>query len=111
MSPHGEHKGESATNGAQNGAHTNGTQTNGTHTNGHDAREKGVSEKVVQPTETQKSGNKKTSSTGALMQLRRASRRPLPTEMGDGTYRNILRRPTLMQDLKSFGLGGEYIQL
>ncbi|KAK9441774.1 heme peroxidase [Metarhizium brunneum] len=110
MSPHGEHNGESATNGAQNGAHTNGahtngTQTNGTHTNGHDAREKGVSEKVVQPTETQKSGSKKTSSTGALMQLRRASRRPLPTEMGDGTYRNILRRPTLMQDLKSFGLG------
>ncbi|TWU75932.1 hypothetical protein ED733_006304 [Metarhizium rileyi] len=102
MSPDVEHEGESATNGTQNGIHTNGTQTN----SGHHDREKEASRKEAYPTQVQTSEKrKKTSSIGALMQLRKASQRPLPTEMGDGTYRNILKRPTLMQDLKSIGIG------
>ncbi|KAH8127213.1 heme peroxidase [Trichoderma asperelloides] len=38
---------------------------------------------------------------GGLMQLYRASRRPLPSEMGDGTYKKVVNRPTLMQDLST----------
>ncbi|ATY62963.1 fatty acid [Cordyceps militaris] len=37
----------------------------------------------------------------AWLKLRAASRRPLPTEMGDGTYRLVKSRPTLLQDLRS----------
>jgi linoleate 10R-lipoxygenase len=85
--------------------------TNGTQTNGHDSQEKSASQKVTYTEQTQKAGKQKTSSLGTLMQLRKASQRPLPKETRDGTYRNSLKRPSLMQDLKSFGVGGESIQL
>ncbi|TFB06849.1 Linoleate 10R-lipoxygenase [Trichoderma ghanense] len=38
---------------------------------------------------------------GGLMQLYRASRRPLPHQTGDGTYPAVRNRPTLMQDLST----------
>ncbi|UKZ76518.1 hypothetical protein TrVFT333_004224 [Trichoderma virens FT-333] len=38
---------------------------------------------------------------GSLMQLYRASRRPLPNKTGDGTYQVVRNRPTLMQDLST----------
>lgn len=109
MSPGVEYKGESVANGAQNGIHTNGTHANGngTQANGHHKQEQDASKKLIQPTQAKSSEKKKASSIGALMQLRKASKRPLPTERRDGTYLTILKRPTLMQDLKSFGIGGE----
>lgn len=45
---------------------------------------------------------------GGLMQLYRASRRPLPSEMGDGTYKKVVNRPTLMQDLSTITFAGKY---
>lgn len=44
---------------------------------------------------------------GSLLALRKASQRPLPTEMGDGTYRPLVKRPTLVEDLRSLGIPGE----
>lgn len=121
MSPGVEYKGESVANGAQNGTHTNGTQANGSQANGtkangsqangHHTQDKDTSKKLNQSTHAKRTEKKKASSIGALMQLRKASQRPLPTERRDGTYRTILKRPTLMQDLKSFGIEGEQIVL
>lgn len=48
----------------------------------------------------------KGSPVGAFLQLRKASRRPLPTEMGDGSYRAVVKRPSLIQDIRSIGLKG-----
>ncbi|KAK5995433.1 Linoleate 10R-lipoxygenase [Cladobotryum mycophilum] len=39
-----------------------------------------------------------------LRDMYKASRRPLPTELGDGRYRNIPNRPSLTEDLKSIKL-------
>lgn len=50
---------------------------------------------------------KKTSKIGNFMALRKASKRPLPTEMGDGQYRAIANRPTLKDDLGVIGLNGK----
>jgi linoleate 10R-lipoxygenase len=44
---------------------------------------------------------------GSLMQLYRASRRPLPNETGDGTYQMVRNRPTLMQDLNTITFSGK----
>ncbi|KAL7924797.1 heme peroxidase [Trichoderma austrokoningii] len=48
---------------------------------------------------------------GGLMQLYRASRRPLPNEMGDGTYKKVINRPTVMQDLRTITFSGNIIDL
>lgn len=45
---------------------------------------------------------------GGLMQLYRASRRPLPHQTGDGTYPEVKTRPTVMQDLSTLTLSGKY---
>jgi linoleate 10R-lipoxygenase len=111
MSPDVQSKGESAANGAQNGFHTtNGSQANSSNVNGHHPQDKIDPKKMTQLRQADRLQKKKGSSIGALMQLRKASKRPLPTEMGDGTYRSILMRPSLVQDLRSMGKGGEYIQ-
>lgn len=52
----------------------------------------------------------KTVKNGGLMQLYRASRRPLPNEMGDGTYKQVINRPTLMQDLSTITFSGKSVQ-
>ncbi|KAG5978462.1 hypothetical protein E4U55_006209 [Claviceps digitariae] len=112
MSSSGEINGEQhIAKDVQNGAHVNGANgangtngtsqtSNGNHNNGKDALNQ-----VSRPRRGQTSEkNKKPTSSGSLLQLRTASKRPLPTERGDGTYRDILRRPSIIQDLKSFGL-------
>lgn len=45
---------------------------------------------------------------GSLMQLYRASRRPLPNKTGDGTYQVVKNRPSLMQDLSTITFQGNY---
>ena len=42
-----------------------------------------------------------------LLQLRRLSQRPLPTQMGDGTYRQVVQRPGFRADLRTVSLAGE----
>lgn len=81
----------------QNGQ--NGKSLNG-HTNGASAPKPVAS--------SSGSKQKKAGVVSSLMALRKASRRPLPTEMGDGSYRAVKQRPTLAQDLRSFGKDGEY---
>jgi hypothetical protein len=51
--------------------------------------------------------SKKNSKLASFKAMREASRRPLPTERGDGSYREVAKRPTLRDDLKSFGMDGE----
>ncbi|KAG5949373.1 hypothetical protein E4U53_005905 [Claviceps sorghi] len=113
MSSSGEKHGEQhVANGAQNGSHasgtngTNGTNVKGQTSNGNHHQDKDALNQVTRPKRGPRSvKNKKPSSSGSLLQLRTESRRPLPTERGDGRYRDILKRPGLIQDLKSFGLG------
>lgn len=54
-------------------------------------------------------GPKKGSSKGlisTMLKLRAASQRPLPTEMGDGSYRAVMKRPSIVQDLRRIGISG-----
>lgn len=41
------------------------------------------------------------STLGNIMTIRKASKRPLPTDRRDGTYPVVVKHPTLGQDLKS----------
>lgn len=43
----------------------------------------------------------------SIKKLRLASKRPLPTEMGDGSYRNVQKRPGLKQDVRRLRKQGE----
>lgn len=55
-------------------------------------------------------GPQKKPKEGALAnfkKLRQASKRPLPTEMGDGSYRPVVARPTLKQDLRRLRMSGK----
>ncbi|KAF4508626.1 hypothetical protein G6O67_004977 [Ophiocordyceps sinensis] len=109
MSPGEERRAEAARNGARN-AHNgarNGAQndngivqTNGARVNGHRHSSSGVNKDGKPPTASRKPAM---GETWALSHYRQASRRPLPTEMGDGSYRALLKRPTLVQDLRSIG--------
>ncbi|PNY27468.1 Linoleate 10R-lipoxygenase [Tolypocladium capitatum] len=121
MSPDGESNGEGAQNGAhhqvQNGTHANGNGAhhqgqNGTHANG--TRQNGVhgrsSDARTNVSQIMSSSQPKKSESWSLSQFRQASRRPLPTEMGDGSYRAVVKRPGLMQDLRSIGWGGKYLK-
>lgn len=91
----------------KNGQHSNVKLSNGEHINGNAKDAK----KVKQSAPGGESKGKRNSVISSLMQLRQASKRPLPTEMGDGSYRVVPNRPTLMQDLKSFGKDGEWDML
>ncbi|KAG6027330.1 hypothetical protein E4U41_000966 [Claviceps citrina] len=101
LEANGEHVG--------NGAHANGTHDQAKDASNQDARlQPGQeAEKKTMMMKTKKKNSKKEKNPSALahlLQLRTASRRPLPTERGDGTYRTALKRPGLVQDLRSFGL-------
>lgn len=61
------------------------------------------------PSSKVKSSKEKSSLIGTLMKLRRASKRPLPKETGDGSYRTIVNRPSIIQDLKTIGFKGIFI--
>ncbi|PHH75249.1 hypothetical protein CDD82_4522 [Ophiocordyceps australis] len=53
--------------------------------------------------EQKQSGKGRHEEKWTLSMFRQASQRPLPTEMGDGSYRVVAKRTTLMQDLRSLG--------
>ncbi|KAJ6784027.1 hypothetical protein PWT90_00314 [Aphanocladium album] len=71
-----------------------GKQLNGTH-----PQQRAPSSQYPKATKPSKQGSD--SRLSGFMKLRAASRRPLPTEMGDGTYRFIKNRPSLFKDLRS----------
>ena len=81
----------------------NGGANNASQTNGHltDRNAQGGTRG-----EAKQQTAKRQSNMATFSKLRKASRRPLPTERGDGTYREVLQRPTLMQDLRSLSLAG-----
>lgn len=79
--------------------------TNG-HSIGVSPREPQLLPKYPKPSKGSKKGSE--SHLAGLMKLRAASRRPLPTEMGDGTYRFIKNRPSLLRDLRSMTYSGRY---
>jgi hypothetical protein len=90
MAPAYDQNGESATNG----------------TNGHGKQELSAtspkeSSKRSQAAVPKGSGGSLLSN---IMSLRKASKRPLPTDRGDGTYREIVRRPGISQDLRSLSM-------
>lgn len=103
----GEHAARRAQNGAQNGTHANGAHAVDHTSNGNHQYSKDGQNQVLQRNGKTYQTNRKHSSVASLLQLRTASKRPLPTERGDGTYRDISKRPGIIQDLKSFGLRGE----
>ncbi|KAF5017298.1 hypothetical protein F66182_10796 [Fusarium sp. NRRL 66182] len=74
----------------KNGVSTNGHQ-NGKETSGPTATKQ--TKTATQPSE------KKDGLVKSIKKLRVASKRPLPTEMGDGSYRKVENRPTLKQDV------------
>ncbi|KAG6315855.1 hypothetical protein E4U44_001059 [Claviceps purpurea] len=100
----GEHAAHRAQNGAQNGTHANGAHAVDHASNGNHQYSKDGQNQVLRRNGQTSQTNKKHSSVASFLQLRTASKRPLPTERGDGTYRDISKRPGIIQDLKSFGL-------
>ncbi|KAI9147556.1 Linoleate 10R-lipoxygenase [Paramyrothecium foliicola] len=118
MSNGKEFNGDTAYNGFhQNGDHQNGEEKNGYRNghqngqqdrNGHDSKQQNVNVKSVGS--SHKIGSTAGSSSGSgslisnLRQLRTLSKRPLPTEMGDGTYRKVDKRPGILADLRSVSL-------
>jgi linoleate 10R-lipoxygenase len=82
------------TNGAQYAPKHNGYQNGATATGGG----------PLGPKPSGKPPGSKDSFLGTVMKLRQASKRPLPKDRPDGTYREVATRPTLRQDLKSFGI-------
>ena len=91
---------QTASNG-KNGHKPNGYQA----TNGHS---KSAGKKYPDAPLGKSSKQKKPSKLGGFMALRQASKRPVPTEMGDGSYRAVAKRPTLKQDLSTFSLKGKW---
>lgn len=80
-------------------------ELNGSSSRSHSYRqEANVSARM--PEKTKK--NKGDSALGTLLKLRQASRRKLPTEMGDGTYRVVEKRPGFRQDLRTISFAGKY---
>jgi linoleate 10R-lipoxygenase len=51
---------------------------------------------------------KKPGLLASVKEMRVASSRPLPTEMGDGSYRQIVNRPTLRDDVGRLTKRGMY---
>ncbi|KEY73451.1 hypothetical protein S7711_07480 [Stachybotrys chartarum IBT 7711] len=85
---------------SNNGYHKttgNGNQSKGEH--GTDVDTKRVSPRPTAPPA------KRGSLLGNYLKLRKLSQRPLPTERGDGSYRQVATRPGLRQDLTTIGLG------
>lgn len=89
----------------QNGQQTNGQQTNGyrrIERSGKDSKDT-YSAPLGKP-----SKQKKKTFMGNVKAMRAASRRPLPTEMGDGSYRAVSNRPGMRQDLSVIGKNGKF---
>ncbi|RSL65910.1 hypothetical protein CEP54_004049 [Fusarium duplospermum] len=72
---------------------------NGHATNGH-SQEKAPAPPKSQPKAAGQSNQKKEGALKSFKKLRVLSKRPLPTEMGDGSYRTVVNRPRLKEDLR-----------
>lgn len=83
-----------------------GSGQNGNKTNGYQNGASGSQKPVTQPTPSKKSGSEP-GLFSTVMSLRRDSKRPLPNELGDGTYRKVVTRPGIGQDLRSLSMAGE----
>ncbi|KYK60784.1 heme peroxidase [Drechmeria coniospora] len=98
MTPESNGTGEGAQNGDYDGIETNGARSNGT--NGHSsAPEHNKDKPMTEPATSESKATKRES--WSLSHFRQASSRPLPTELGDGSYRNVIRRPGIMEDLRN----------
>lgn len=82
---------------------------NGHATNGH-SQEKAPAPKP-QPKAAGQSNQKKEGALKSFKKLRVLSKRPLPTEMGDGSYRTVVNRPRLKEDLRRLKIKGEFVYL
>ncbi|KJZ77639.1 hypothetical protein HIM_02816 [Hirsutella minnesotensis 3608] len=83
----------------------NGAQTNGAYANGNQQRRSSSVKKDGSPRQNKAARKPKKSETWSLSHYRQASRRPLPREMGDGSYRAVIKRPGVIQDIRSIGWG------
>lgn len=80
---------------------------NGHTTNGH-SQEKAAAPPKPQPKAAGQSNQKKEGALKSFKKLRVLSKRPLPTEMGDGSYRTVVNRPRLKEDLRRLKIKGEF---
>lgn len=80
---------------------------NGSKVNGHQNGVPATSKNAGKSTSTGKSKGSQGGIVSTLLKYRGASRRPLPTDMGDGSYRKVDKRPGLRQDLGTIGLAGK----
>lgn len=71
---------------------------NGTHSNGQTGTDARPVEKIAG---SKRPNPKKTGTVSNYLAMRKASARPLPNQLGDGSYRVVRQRPTLFQDVKS----------
>ncbi|CAM1508862.1 Fc.00g026010.m01.CDS01 [Cosmosporella sp. VM-42] len=93
--------GTNGTNGANGANGSNGYQYNGKESNGEQSNGKvAPARKQPQPSAPGKPKNKPQGALAGFKKLRQASARPLPTEMGDGQYRAVVKRPGLREDIR-----------
>ena len=87
-----------------NGYKTNGAQLNGVDSSSLESIDKRYA------TQSQSYGQLKGGNIGSIYsnykEARKYSQRPLPTTMGDGTYKQVVQRTTLRQDLRTFSRKG-----
>lgn len=109
--------GQNYSNGHGNG-HSNGNsngQNNGNngYTNGKEKYANGYQngkvapQKEIKPLYAKQTKPKKEGALAGFKKLRQASKRPLPTERGDGSYRVVQQRPKLSDDLKRLSLASK----
>lgn len=96
----GHHQSESNGNGYS--SHAKGANGNGHHSR---ANEANAANSDRMPDKVKKS--KGPSPLASIMKLRQLSKRKMPTEMGDGSYRSLEKRPGLRQDIKTIGMAGK----
>lgn len=92
---------------ASNGITQNPYTQDSKRANGHQNGSASAGQKYQQEISKTDLRGKKKSLISNVMHLRRQSRRPLPTEMGDGSYRSILKRPSILADLRSVNMSGK----
>lgn len=75
-------------------------QKNGVATNGYEKNASPASSSTKSEAKPLPNGDKKDGIVKSFKQLRVASKRPLPKEMGDGSYRVVENRPGLREDIR-----------
>jgi hypothetical protein len=73
---------------------------NGIATNGYEKKSSPASSSTKSEAKPLPNGDKKDGIVKSFKQLRVASKRPLPKEMGDGSYRVVANRPGLREDVR-----------